>query len=296
MSIISKLFKKNKKSENINSTDNYTNYTDILKRITPNPDFQFTIDIVDHCNLNCKGCDHFCPISEKNFLSLQDYQKDLEQLSRLCNNGSLIKMVGLEGGEPLLHPNVIDFMQITRQYCPKAEINLLTNAILLPDIEKDFYIACNKYNITLLITKYPLKIDFNKIENLASKYNVKLVYFNNFDKIEKTSWKIPFDTAGRQDVQENFLTCFKANNCITLKEGKLYTCPTRAYAYKFNRYFNQNLPLNECDYLSIYEVKSFNEIIEFLAKPIPFCKYCNIKGRIDLGKFEISKKEISEWI
>ena len=30
-------------------------------------------------------------------------------------------------------------MKITRQYCPKAEINLLTNAILLPDMGKEFY-------------------------------------------------------------------------------------------------------------------------------------------------------------
>ena len=295
MSVISKFLKKHNKTTN-SEYNNNINYIDILKRITPNPDFQFTVDIVDHCNLNCKGCDHFCPVTEKKFLSCEEYQKDLEQLSKLCYNGERIKMVGIEGGEPLLHPNVIDFMKITRQYCPKAEINLLTNAILLPDMGKEFYNACNQYNITLLITKYPLKIDFKKIENLASKYNVKLVYFNNFDKVEKTSWKIPFDLEGKQDIQENFLTCFKANNCITLKEGKLFTCPTRAYAYRFNKYFQKDLPLHKLDYLSIYDAKSFEEITEFLAKPIPFCKYCDIKNRKDLGKFEISKKNISEWI
>ena len=131
---------------------------------------------------------------------------------------------------------------------------------------------------------------------MAKKYNVKLFYFNDFDKREKTSWKIPFDINGTQDVSKNFLKCYMANNCITLRNGKLYTCSSRAYADRFNNYFNQNLQLSKFDELSIYDAESFQEIITFLARPIPFCKYCNIDGRKDLGKFELSKKEMSEWV
>lgn len=298
MSFINKIFNKTCVKQTNKQTNTYTTgeYINMLKRITPNPDFQFSVDLVDHCNLNCKGCDHFCPITDKKFLSVDEYKKDLEQLSRLCNNGERIKMAALEGGEPLLHPNITEFLKITRQYCPYAEINLLTNAILLPQMSEEFYLACKENDIILLITKYPIKIDFNKIEKLAAKYGVKIVYFNDFDKREKTSWKIPFDIEGKQNTQENFLTCFKANNCVVLREGKLYTCPTRAYAYRFNQYFKKNLPLSEYDYISIYEAKSFGEIIDFLAKPIPFCKYCDIKNRKDLLKYEISRKEITEWV
>lgn len=297
MSILSKIFKKEKIIQEVHpQVDNSSDFMNQIKRITPNPAFQFSIDIVDHCNLNCKGCDHFCPIVEKKFLSIEQYEKDLKRLAELCENGKLITMVAIEGGEPLLHPDVIEFMKVTRQYCPNAKIYLMTNAILLPQMNEDFYMACNKYNITIAITKYPLKIDFEKIHTMAKKYQAELYYFNDFDKIEKTSWKIPFDLEGRQQCQENFINCFKANNCVVLRDGKLFTCPTRAYAYRINEYFNKSMTLSDEDYISIYDAESFQEIIAFLARPIPFCKYCNVEGRQDLGKFEISKKEIEEWI
>ena len=280
----------------INDTRKQYENIDMLKKITPNPPLQFSIDIVDHCNLNCKGCDHFCPITEEKFLSIEQYEKDIKQLTKLCGNGELIKLVCLEGGEPLLHPEINKFMEITRKYCPNSKIDLMTNAILLPNMNEEFYSTCSKYDITIAITKYPLKIDFEKIHLMAKKYNVKLFYFNDFDKREKTSWKIPFDINGTQDVSKNFLKCYMANNCITLRNGKLYTCSSRAYADRFNNYFNQNLQLSKFDELSIYDAESFQEIITFLARPIPFCKYCNIDGRKDLGKFELSKKEMSEWV
>ena len=269
---------------------------DLLKRLIPNPYLRFSIDIVDHCNLNCKGCDHFCPISDKTFLLIEQYEKDIRQLAKICDSGKLIKLICIEGGEPLLHPDVNKFMEITRKYCPTAKINLMTNAILLPQMNEEFYAACGKYNVTIAITKYPIKIDFEKIHEKAQKYNAEIFYFNDFDKKDKTSWKIPLDIEGKQDASGNFLRCYMANHCITLRDSKLYTCSTRAYAHKFNKYFNQNLILSEYDGISIYDVNSFNDLTKFLASPIPFCRYCNIDGREDLGKFELSQKSMSEWV
>ena len=53
--------------------------------------------------------------------------------------------------------------------------------------------------------------------------------------------------------------------------------------------------LEEADYIDIYKAKSIQEILAFLAKPIPFCKYCNVKGRTFGHERGISKKEIEEW-
>ena len=41
-------------------------------------------NVVDHCNLNCKGCSHFSNIQkEKEFVKLEDYTKDLKRLNEL---------------------------------------------------------------------------------------------------------------------------------------------------------------------------------------------------------------------
>ncbi len=39
--------------------------------------------LVDHCNLNCKGCSHFSPLSSPNFADYNQFTKDLTRLSEL---------------------------------------------------------------------------------------------------------------------------------------------------------------------------------------------------------------------
>ena len=41
---------------------------------------RFIVDIVDHCNLNCKGCGHFSPLASKSFLDLETFENDLRRL------------------------------------------------------------------------------------------------------------------------------------------------------------------------------------------------------------------------
>ena len=40
---------------------------------------RFIVDIVDHCNLNCKGCGHFSPLASKSFLDLETFENDLRR-------------------------------------------------------------------------------------------------------------------------------------------------------------------------------------------------------------------------
>ena len=87
-----------------------------------------------------------------------------------------------------------------------------------------------------------------------------------------------------------------ANHCIFLKQGRVYTCATAANIEHFNKFFNKNLKIMNKDSINIYKAKSMKDILNFLAKPIPFCKYCNVKERKFGGrKWKQGKREISEW-
>ena len=42
--------------------------------------------LVDHCNLNCKGCSHFSPLVGKPFYKdYNEFKKEIEQLSKITN-------------------------------------------------------------------------------------------------------------------------------------------------------------------------------------------------------------------
>ena len=152
-----------------------------------------------------------------------------------------------------------------------------------------------KYNITIVLTQYPIKINWSYIKEKFEKYQINNVIWGNENGI-KHSWHFPLDLEGKQDIRSNFLNCEDANNCIFLREGKLFTCVTPPNIHHFNKYFNKNIPVTNKDYIDIYKVKNINEILEFLAKPIPFCKYCNVNARKFDLKWKTTKRNIEEWV
>ncbi|GHT43344.1 hypothetical protein AGMMS49965_16950 [Bacteroidia bacterium] len=141
------------------------------------------------------------------------------------------------------------------------------------------------------ISNYPIKIDRETITRKAQTFGIVLA-----DNSKKIAWGKLFllDIHGQCDCQKSFDNCAQANNCTNLRDGKIYVCPTVAYISFFNKYFEQNLETTEQDYLDIYKIKNQQEIFDFLYKPMPFCRYCNIENQESM-EWGISKKEISEW-
>jgi hypothetical protein len=247
--------------------------------------------------LNCASCNHFSPLAEEEYLDIASYKKDCERIAKLT--GGRIEQIRLMGGEPLLHPRLVEIIKTSRQFfnCTTS-IEIVTNGILLPAQSHEFWQVCKENDIGINISKYPINLNIGKIEKLAKEYCIELIYTNNVDK--SGSWRIePFDVSGSQNIKTNFLICYNGNNCIQLKDGKLFTCQHVAYINHFNKYFHTNLEITERDYISIYENHIMKKILQYLAKPIPFCRYC-IQGDKSYSQtnrtWKISHKEISEWI
>ena len=265
-----------------------------LKRITPRPRLdRIGFHLVDHCNLNCKSCDVCSPIAEKRFVTLESFSNDIKRLAELTDGN--IDTIILSGGEALLNPQILEMIRLSRQNFPNSIIRLQSNGILLIDKDEEFWKILKENDVTVVCTKYPIKLDYGEIERKAKEYKINFSYFNNANYI-KTSYHIPFDLEGKQDPRDSFLNCFHANQCIGIHDGKIFTCSPAANAHHFNKYFNTDMKLDNSDYIDIYKAQSIQEILAFLARPIPFCKYCNVNQRSFNHKWEISKKDISEWI
>lgn len=253
----------------------------------------FEVGIAEHCNLNCKGCSHFSPISPKYNMPFELFCKDMRQLSKTFQGKA--KWINIMGGEPLLHPRLNDILEEARRCFPKAEIRLVTNGKKYKTLNADFWEACRKNHIVITPTKYPCEINYKDFKRIAKANRVKYRYMNGLKRIKKLK-KFPFDLSGGQSAEESFRLCTQAGKCITLKNGRLYPCSTVAYADIFNQYFDENLVVSESDSVNIYETQDEKEILRKLSQPIPFCSYCGIKN-IEKGlAWEVSKKEKAEWV
>jgi len=247
----------------------------------------------EHCNLNCKGCTAFSPIANEQFLNVELFTKDIARLATLT--GNKLSSFYISGGEPLLHPRLLEILEIAHSYFPEAVLGFMTNGLLLSQMPDTFWEQCSKNKVSINISRYPINIDMHKILEKVKQHNAMLRYVGGNDIPVKTLWKYPLDISGQQPLTRSYDICTQINRCITLKEGKIYPCSAIAGIDHFNRYFHQNLVVSPDDVLDIYQVNDVKEIFNFLCSPKPFCRYCNRKGVTFGIKYGHSKREIEEW-
>lgn len=121
---------KNKK-ENYSLTGERLNerlifYTDRLIKKQKNPPLSTFIAVTLSCNSRCKMCDIW-KNKTHNFM-------DPEICKKLPNS---LKMVDITGGEPFLHPNLLEIVKNIKNACPKAKILITTNGLLPEKIKYD---------------------------------------------------------------------------------------------------------------------------------------------------------------
>ncbi len=263
-------------------------------RLTPNSLLSFEISLAEHCNLNCKGCDHFSPIAEKEFPDTDQLCHDFERMNELF--GARIYQIHLVGGEPLLNPDIQRILIMTRSAFPKAVIDITTNGTLLLKQPQEFWDICRDYHIVIRPTKYPIAFDYDAAQKLAEINSVTYHYFGNTGTVTKKFAKFPLDKSGEQDPKRSFISCYRANKCIQLINGRLYTCTVAPNIRHFNKAFQATLEESEYDYIDIYKAKSAQEIFDFLARPIPFCRYCMPRRTIWDQPWKVSDRTEEEWV
>lgn len=264
-------------------------------RHTPWPVLSFEVALTEHCNLKCAGCDHFSPVAEPEFADIKEFTRDFERLSELFSGRA--REIHLLGGEPLLHPDLASFLKTARRCFPQAVIDVTTNGLLLPRMGEIFWDICHKERIVVRPTKYPEEsIDYDAAEKLAAQYGVEYRYIDNTDQTVKTLTKYPLDLKGLQDPRRSFMMCHRANACIYLQHGRLFTCTVAPTIRHLNRHFGTRFEEAPEDSIDIYQTASADEILDHLAHPIPFCRYCMPECAQEGQPWRHSKGELSEWV
>jgi len=243
------------------------------------------LHLTDHCNLNCRGCAHFCPIAEKWFANPVTYARDMLQLRKLF---STIQVIRLMGGDPLLHPKLEFFLPFTRSCFPKADIRLVTNGILLFEMPSSFWDACRTNSITIDVTVYPpLRSQESFFVELANSKRVKI------QLLRPEKFFAVYNKNGNSEIGTSFRNCvMKTPN---LREGKLYHCPFNAYSHNFNRQYGTRIPIPMP--VNIYAPKlSGWDVIELLSKAPSTCRYCTLGWDIiPTFPWSKSKRIMTEW-
>lgn len=238
--------------------------------------------LCDHCNLNCKGCGHYSPLAPEKFVDVDQFRKDIAELAKKI----FIQRIRLMGGEPLLHPQVNEFITATRKAFPESDIRLVTNGVLLPQMNKEFWDTIRSNNILIDLSKYPAV--GNKFAEYLDLIDDNEVCLGDINLARKFYNQL--NPKGDSNYVETYNDC-SSKNCANLRDSRVYTCPSFYMDY-YNKYFNTEHQIQKG--WDIYSL-SGEEIVNYLNKPVKECRYCSTKV---LKKYDWaqSQKTAEEWM
>ena len=139
------------------------------------------IEITNNCNLNC----NFCIKNKRNkiFMNRSDYIHVLDEIKPYTNYIYLHLM-----GEPLLHPNINEFINIAKEQ--EFNVNITTNGYLIDKIKDNSNIRQINISLQAYDSKYNISLDqyLNNIFNVINTFKdtiinyrlwVKTKYYND---------------------------------------------------------------------------------------------------------------------
>ncbi len=90
----------------------------------------FWLEVTSQCNLTCEGCYH------ENIKGAHKSLADIEEEFKVIKEQRKVDSVSIAGGDPLLHPQILDIVKMVRRYGWKPIMN--TNGLAItPELLKD---------------------------------------------------------------------------------------------------------------------------------------------------------------
>lgn len=220
--------------------------------------------VADHCNLNCKGCVHFSPLVEgEQFPCFEHVKSDFLALKRKIE---YIQRIHILGGEPFLNKEIDKYFILVRELYPYAEIEIVTNGLLIKSLKQDLIDKIKEYNIGISISVYPPM--YKSIGQAISILKKADIQVKCTDAIAEFSYT--FDIQGGHAQGARVLHC----KCPNLYKGKLFVCPPIAYGEYFNKAFGNHIDLED-GAIDIYDDSiTFQMIKEELHSIKKICDYC----------------------
>jgi FkbM family methyltransferase len=245
------------------------------------------IDVCPHCNFACRGCAALAPKMEPEFMTVAEFEKALKLLSDKFWHISRFR---ISGGETLLHPNCADFVRLTRQYYPTAELAVQSNGLLIyihPERLIALFEVMHDCNCRMYISAYkPTVAKKETILNTLQKYGVEFFWAGpaNGAPIEKFAKKKLIRP--ESDMNGEYRLCGADGVCHTIRDGYLYPCENvvngfiriqEAFDMKFEGFDDSlgKIRIDICD-----TALDGYELARHLNTATPACRYCSAKRQV----------------
>lgn len=227
--------------------------------------YALELHAVGHCNLSCQGCAQSSPSVRSRFEDLAVLERSLETLRGVISCDKLQVL----GGEPLLHPRLVDLLGLAIQSGLSQHLCVKTNGLLLPRMPPEFWRAAD----SVIVSIYPasraaLERRRVEMEERARAGQAALCYrpYDTFRHILGSAGR-----ASERMTRRVFDACEFKRFTHSLSAGHLYRCaPSVNLAAA-------GLRVDGTDSLDLFNTPSLGAaVVRFLQSgtPLSSCRHC----------------------
>ena len=139
---------------------------------------KFETNITSTCTNRCICCDHYSPLQEAWFVDPEKLEADLRAASRLLHAGDY----RLIGGEPTLHPQILEILDIARASRVADTVSVWTNGMRLEKMAQAFWKKVDGIAVTVYPKLGNERLDWIKERCEEACVSLRIVQHPHFNR------------------------------------------------------------------------------------------------------------------
>ena len=250
-------------------------------------------NLTEHCNLSCAHCDHASPMMRTKFADLTSFARDIEVLSTVLQAGEFKFL----GGEPLLHPQLLDFLRLAKDAQIANRLVLVTNGVLLHKAPDELWELIDGMWISI----YPgikYRFDWDWVQRIADEHQI-FVWRKETPEFAERS--LTEEIRKEEFVKMVFQNCELAHmeSCHTIYEGRYYMCSPSVWMEPRLALHGIAFKNRESDSVAIHDNPSLYEDLDGLIRrqdPLEACRYCLGSWARSTPNEQLTRKGAEEFL
>lgn len=228
------------------------------------------VRVAEHCNLTCAGCSQSSPHLDAEFADVEQVEAALERLKHILRPSR----VTLIGGEPLLHPRIVDILDVVRTSGMFDTVYVTTNGTRLSTMPDAFWRLCDTVEVSVYpsTSRYLARVlEELKPRAKSAGTNIVQMNINSFRHVN-----LAYRTGSRGVVERIYSACFFKHFCHTLYKGRFYKCaPSASLIRAVWARTGERLPKDEgIPVLASEDLAAELKNYLFDSSPLHACDYC----------------------
>lgn len=185
-----------------------------------------------HCNLRCTNCSSGSPFQPYRDDDLSIFVRDLNIIGKYVDT----PYIRLIGGEPLMHPQILDYLKEIHKAGYKS--NVATNGLMIPTMPDEFFELVDMVSLSIYSNN---NVNYEKIVNKLEQTGVcwrnvtdvdavhtfeAMQKFKDYEWHESGSFIVldKYEKHTDERAREVYDPCLLKDMCHSFHHGKYYKC------------------------------------------------------------------------